>query len=191
MDATSLPDLDSASFELYLAWLPAQSVPRRAPVETASERCCRLVKWHVLGETVKDKKSQVNLREEIVDTVLEDGRALVAQAIVVARSTTQVGCVTRRFLVHLHVLIGSAAIFDDKAVPRTFILDRAQCLTERGTSNGSNIRALLQKIWYVRALRKASGKVAQSSCMVEFPTKLELFGKVLSVFGLVFHGIHK
>jgi hypothetical protein len=118
------PDIDSDAFEVYRSWLYQRTIPPYRTNVELSARCIRLVKAHILAESLSDVDFRHAVRSAIVDDCAEIG--LSTRTIAIAYKQTDGPCPVRDFLCHLYRCIGQSHSLDDKFMPQAFIRDLAK-----------------------------------------------------------------
>ena len=106
-----------------MQWLYSQQIPSYKADNTDSARGVRLLKAHVVGETLEDSAFVDTIRNEIVQSAIESG--LGYNVIDFLYQYTHKPCALRRFLVDLYALTGDAQYLITGNVSKLFLIDMA------------------------------------------------------------------
>ncbi|KAF3004976.1 hypothetical protein E8E13_008124 [Curvularia kusanoi] len=115
--------LDPEGFEVYIQWLYLYEISDHA-ADTADGHCVRLIKAYLVGDILSDSEFLLVVRNEIVETAVENG--LSYSAIAFTYNNTHEPCALRRFLVDLYTLTGSMEQLKGGHVSHLFLVDMAQ-----------------------------------------------------------------
>jgi hypothetical protein len=124
-DTSSWPDIDPDAFGVYRSWLYQGTIPVYRTDGELFARCVRLVKAHILADSLSDVDFRHAVRNAIVDDCAESG--LSTRGIAIPYQETDGACPVRDFLCHLYRCIGQWYSLDDKLMPQAFIKDLARC----------------------------------------------------------------
>ncbi|KZM25102.1 zinc ion binding [Ascochyta rabiei] len=143
MHSSTFDQLDPEGFEVYVQWLYSQQIPSYDADIDANARCIRMLKAHLLGNTVRDQDFLLAVRNEIIETAVEAG--LGYNAIDYAYKTTRKPCSLRRFLVDLYALTGDAQSLKEGNVSHLFLIDLAQSFMEKSKNfaEGKDVWSML------------------------------------------------
>ncbi|KAF9701047.1 hypothetical protein EKO04_000471 [Ascochyta lentis] len=143
MRSSTLDQLDPEGFEVYVQWLYSHQIPSYGSDKDANARCIRMLKAHLLGNTIKDNDFLLAVRNEIVETAVEAG--LEYSAIDFAYKNTLKPCSLRQFLVDLYALTGDAQSLKEGNVSHLFLIDMVQSFIgkSRNLSEGADVWSML------------------------------------------------
>ena len=143
VNTSAFDQLDPDGFEVYVQWLYSQQIPSYKADEARGARCVRLLKAHLVGDTLEDTEFIHAVRNDIVESAMEGG--LSYDTIDFAYQHTHKPCALRRFLVDLYALTGDARSLKEGNVSKLFLIDMAQSFMNKSKPEveGENIWTML------------------------------------------------
>jgi hypothetical protein len=121
-------ELDPDGIDVYVQWLYTRSIPSYEK-DIQQARCIRLIKAHIVGESLQDTGFQQAIHNEIIEDSLEKESGMSLEALVLAYKRTDGPCALRRFLIDLYTLQGNDDWFLN--APRVVLVDLAKSLLEK------------------------------------------------------------
>jgi hypothetical protein len=108
LGAFNLDDTDADGFDAYVQWLYGRKIPTYvADKGDVQVRCRRLVKAHIVGDSLGDEDFVKVVRHEIVKDSLEGAYTISVDVLNTVYKTTAGPCTLRSFMVCLYVLHGN------------------------------------------------------------------------------------
>ena len=151
LKSSTLDHLDPDGFEVYVQWLYKDRIPHYTG--DADDRVLRLLKAHVVGETLEDTEFLFNVRKEIVEVALEarDQTRISYAVIDFAYQKTHTPCLLRRFMCDLYAVMGSARSLEDHGnVSRLFLIDMAKSFINKSGPDGNpDVRGMMADEGYI------------------------------------------
>ncbi|KAJ4359416.1 hypothetical protein N0V95_002163 [Ascochyta clinopodiicola] len=141
--SSTFDQLDPEGFEVYVQWLYSRRIPSYDADTDANARCMRMLKAHLLGNTLRDQDFLLAVRNEIVEAAMEAG--LGYNTVDFVYKNTQKPCSLRKFIVDLYALTGDAQLLKEGNVSHLFLIDMAQSFMRKSKNfaEGEDVWSML------------------------------------------------
>lgn len=133
MKSSTLKNLDPDGFEVYVQWLYSSQIPDHAS-ETVDESVLRLLKAHIVGNTIADSGFLRAVRIKIAEIAIAARKqtGMSYAAIEFVYQNTHEPCAIRKFMVDLYIVTGAQEVLKDHGnVSRLFLIDMAESYMQR------------------------------------------------------------